>query len=184
MDHPMKSIEQEIHRFIQIRNEIQEEVTKIPPCVASLQETGKLLVSHFEVFRQISKNTQDQMPIIIQAASQTMAKTISDEASQFIRHALEEKITALDQSVENASQILNETMGSKYRKFFLFSSLGMLLIGLISFGGGYFYAKQNTYALPVDFIKMYALGLSVNEAPSSSESPFSHKQTKGKDAER
>lgn len=95
MDHPMKSIEQEIHRFIQIRNEIQEEVNKIPPCVASLQETGKLLVSHFEVFRQISKNTQDQMPSIIQAASQTMAKTISDEASQLIRHTLEEKITAL-----------------------------------------------------------------------------------------
>lgn len=180
----MTQIEQEIHRFIQIRNEIQEEINKISPCVANLQETGKLLVSHFEVFRQISKNTQDQMPAIIQAASQTMAKTISDEASQFIKNALEEKIISLDQSVQNASQILNETMSSKYRKLYLFSFLGILLIGLISFGGGYFYAKQNTYALPVDFIKMYALGLSVNEAPSSSKSTFSHKQTKGKDAER
>ncbi len=180
----MTQIEQEIHRFIQIRNEIQEEVNKIPPCVASLQETGKLLVSHFEVFRQISKNTQDQMPIIIQTASQTMAKTISDEASQFIRHTLEEKITALDQSVENASQILNETAGSKNRKLLLLSFLGLLLTGLISFGGGYFYAKQNTYALPVDFIKMYSLGLSVNEAPTSSESIPPNKQTKGKDVQK
>jgi hypothetical protein len=184
MEHVMTQIEQEIHRFIQIRNEIQEEINKISPCVANLQETGKLLVSHFEVFRQISKNTQDQMPAIIQAASQTMAKTISDEASQFIRHALEEKITALDQSVQNASYILNETMGSKYRKLFLFSFLGIVLIGLISFGGGYFYAKQNTYALPVDFIKVYALGLSVNEAPPSSEKGVSNKQMKGKDVQK
>ena len=176
----MTQIEQEIHRFIQIRNEIQEEINKISPCVANLQETGKLLVSHFEVFRQISKNTQDQMPIIIQAASNTMAKAISDEASQFIRHALEEKITALDQSVEKASYILNEIMGSKYRKLFLLSFLGMLLIGLISFGGGYFYAKQNTYVLPADFIKMYALGLSVNETPLSSEPILLNKKTNGK----
>ena len=174
----MTQIEQEIHRFIQIRNEIQEEINKISPCVANLQETGKLLVSHFEVFRQISKNTQDQMPIIIQAASQTMAKTISDEASQLIKNALEEKITTLDQSVQNASQILNKIMGSKYRKLFLFSFLGMLLIGFISFGGGYFYAKQSTYALPADFIKMYALGLSVNEASSSPEPIPSNKKTK------
>ena len=180
MEHVMTQIEQEIHRFIQIRNEIQGEINKISPCVANLQETGKLLVSHFEVFRQISKNTQDQMPAIIQAASQTMAKTISDEASQFIRHALEEKITALDQSVENASQILNETLASKYRKLFLFSFLGILLIGLISFGGGYFYAKQNTYALPADFIKMYALGLSVSENLPSFEKIPSKKQVKGK----
>ena len=60
----------------------------------------------------------------------------------------------------------------------------MLLIGLISFGGGYFYAKQNTYALPVDFIKMYALGLSVNEAPPSSEKGVSNKQMKGKDVQK
>lgn len=180
----MTQIEQEIHRFIQIRNEIQGEVNKIPPCVASLQETGKLLVSHFEVFRQISKNTKDQMPTVIQTASQTMAKTISDEASQLIRHALEEKINSLDQSIENATQILNETMGSKYRKLFLFSFLGMLLTGLISFGGGYFYAKQNTYALPADFIKMYALGLSVNEAPTSSEKTTSNKQGSEKDRQK
>ena len=180
----MTQIEQEIHRFIQIRNEIQGEINKISPCVANLQETGKLLVSHFEVFRQISKNTQDQMPIIIQAASQTMAKTISDEASQLIKNALEEKITALDQSVQNASQILNEIMGSKYRKLFLFSFLGLLLTGFISFGGGYFYAKQNAYALPVDFIKMYALGLSVNEASFPSEPILSKKQVKGKGGQK
>lgn len=184
MDHSMKPTEQEIHRFLQIRNEIQEEINKISPCVASLQETGKLLISHFDVFRQISKNTQDQMPAIIHASSHTMAKTISDEASQLIKNALEEKIISLDQSVQNASQILNGTMGSKYRKAIALAVLGILLTGLISFGGGYFYAKQNTYALPADFIKMYALGLSVKEAPPSSEQTLSKKQVKGKDIQK
>ncbi len=182
MDHSMKPTEQEIHRFIQIRNEIQEEINKIGPCVANLQETGKLLVSHFDVFRQISKNTQEQMPAIIQTASHTMAKTVSDETSQLIKSMLEEKISALDQSVQNASQILNETMGSKYRKAISLGILGILLTGLISFGGGYFYAKQNTYTLPADFIKMYALGVSVKEAPPSSESILS--KNKGKNTQQ
>ena len=76
--------EQEIHRFMQIRNEIRQEIDRIPSVCANLQESGKLLASHFEVFRQIAKNTEDKMPAIIHAASHTMAKTVSDEASQFI----------------------------------------------------------------------------------------------------
>ncbi len=173
--------EQEIQRFMQIRNDIQQEISKIPSACANLQESGKLLISHFEVFRQISKNTEDKMPAIIQAASHTMAKTVSDEASQLIKKALEEKISSLDQSVQNAKQILNESRSSKYRKLFLFSLLGFFMSILISFGGGYFYAKQNTYVLPTDFIKMYALGLSVKNASPSPESTSSKKQTKGKD---
>jgi hypothetical protein len=58
------------------------------------------------------------------------------------------------------------------------------MTNLISFGGGYFYAKQNTYTLPTDFIKMYALGLSIKEASPSSESLSSKKQTKGKDIQK
>lgn len=177
----MKPIEQDMHRLIHIRNEIQEEVNKIGPCVANLQETAKLLVSHFDVFREISKNTQDQMPVIIQAASQSMAKTISDEASQLIKGALEAQILALDEAVQNATQILNETMRSKYRKVITLSLLGLFLTGLISFGGGYFYARQNTYALPPDFIKMYALGLKFTETSAlPSSEGLSKKQGHGK----
>jgi hypothetical protein len=40
---------------------------------------------------------------------------------------LEEKISSLDQSVQNASQILNETMGSKYRKTIALVILVILL---------------------------------------------------------
>ena len=172
--------EQEIQRFMQIRNEIRQEIDRIPSVCANLQESGKLLASHFEVFRQIAKNTEDKMPAIIHAASHTMAKTVSDEASQFIKGALGEKITSFNQSVQNASHILNETKSSKYRKLFLFSLSGLLMSHLISFGGGYFYAKQNTYVLPTDFIKMYALGLSVKNASSSPESISSKKQAKEK----
>ena len=175
----MSPIEKEMQRFVQVRNEIQEEINKIGPCVSSLQETGKLLVSHFDVFRQISKNTQEQMPVIIQTASQTMAKTISDETSQLIKSTLETQVLALDESVQNASQILNESMSSKHRKAIALGILGLFLTGLISFGGGYFYARQNTYALPTDFIKMYALGLSVKETPVSSKSILSKKQARG-----
>lgn len=180
----MNPIEKEMHCFIQIRNEIQEEIHKIGLCVSSLQETGKLLVSHFDVFRQISKNTQEQMPVIIQTASQTMAKTISDETSQLIKSTLETQILALDESVQNASQILNESMSSKHRKAIAVVALVLFLTGLMSFMGGYFYARQNTYALPTDFIKMYALGLSVQETPGSSKIFPTKKQEKGKGGQK
>lgn len=179
----MSPIEKEMQRFVQVRNEIQEEINKIGPCVSSLQETGKLLVSHFDVFRQISKNTQEQMPVIIQTASQTMAKTISDETSQLIKSTLEEKILVLDESVQNASQILNESMSSKHRKAIAVVALVLFLTGLMSFMGGYFYARKNTYALPTDFIKMYALELSVQETPPSSHT-FLKKQEKRKSKQK
>jgi len=95
-------------------------VNKIPPCVASLQETENCCFS-FWVFRQISKNTQDQMPSLFKLLS-TMLKQFRRSFSIHQTHAWR-KITALDQSVENASQILNETVGSKNRKLLLYRSL-------------------------------------------------------------
>ncbi len=159
----MEQTEQDIRRFMQIRNEIRDEISKIGPHVDQLQEAGKNLVSHFDVFRQIVKETQTQLPVIIQTASHNMAKTTSDQMALLLESMLQSKIRALDQSVHHASEILNEAMGSKYRKLIFFLFIGILLSGLFGFGGGYIYARQNTYSLPADFIKMYALGLNVGD---------------------
>ncbi len=93
-------------------------------------------------------------------------------------------LTSLNHSVHNASQILNETMGSQYRKLCLLSFIGMALSGLMAFGRGVFYAQRNAYALPADFIKMYALGLSVKEAPSMPKTDLSKQKTKGKGVQK
>ena len=160
----MEQAEQDIRRFMQIRNEIQNEISKIGPHVNQLQEAGKNLVSHFDVFRQIVKETQTQLPVIIQNASHNMAKTAAEQLSLVLESMLQDKVKTLDHSVHYASEILNEWMSTKYRKVIFFAFIGVLLSGLLGFGGGYIYARQNTYALPSDFIKMYALGLSVKDA--------------------
>ncbi|MBL8676930.1 MAG: hypothetical protein JNJ47_05870, partial [Alphaproteobacteria bacterium] len=65
----------------------------------------------------------------------------------------------LDRSVQNAQRVLNETMGDKYKKLVFFCFIGVAFSGLIGLGGGYYYAKQNTYTLPENFVRTYARGL-------------------------
>ncbi len=162
----MNPTEIEIQRFMQIRNEIQDEISKIGPQVTQLQQAGKTLISHFDVFRQIVKETQTQLPVIIEAASHNMAKATVEQMSLILDTLLQDNIRNLNQSVSTAAEILQEATGLKYRKMIFFLCLGILLSGLMGFGGGYIYARQNTYALPADFIKMYALGLSVKDGVS------------------
>ncbi len=180
----MKHTEQDLHRFILLRNEIRDELDKIGPCIHALEDAGKGLITHFDVFRQLAKNTQEQLPAIIQAASHTMAKTAAEEFSLLIEKDLKDKVTSFNHSVHNASQVLNETMGSKYRKLCLLSFVGMALSGLMAFGGGVFYAQRNTYALPQDFIKMYALGLSVKEASSTPQTDPPKQKAKGRGVQK
>jgi preprotein translocase subunit Sss1 len=160
----MEQNETEIYRFMQIREEIHQEIKKIEPCILSLQDAGKGFVAHFEVFQKLSQQVQEQIKAVAMEVSQDIAQVSLEQVSQTIDDLLKDKLKVLDQSVQKASRVLNEATGTKYRKLILCFALGFVLSGLIGFGGGVIYSKRNTYALPPDFIKMYALGLSVREA--------------------
>ena len=162
----MNQNEQDIQRFIQIRDEINEEIKKIGPNVIQLQEATTALLSHIDVFKELSKTAQEHMKIAVQGAAQDMAHSASVAFSTKIENQVHEILTILDQSVQYAKRTLESSRGTKYRNLMLFSFLGCLLCGLSGTGLGYFYAKRNLYSLPPDLMKMYALGYEYKAALS------------------
>lgn len=170
--------ENDIQRFMQIRDQVHEEIKKIGTHVATLEQTNKRLVAHFDVFKKLSTDAEEHMKIVIKEAASNMARVAAKEFSQLIEDTIRHRLLDLDKSVQNAQRVLNETMGEKYKKLVLFSFIGFVFLGFIGFGGGYFYAKKNTYALPENFIKMYARGL--NAQAESLEKQHQEKQPQEK----
>lgn len=111
----MNQNEQEIQRFIQIRDEINEEIKKIGPNVTQLQDTTTALLSHVDVFKELSKTAQEHMKIAIQSASQDMAHSASEAFSTKIETKIQEILTTLDQSVQYAKRTLDSSRTTKYR---------------------------------------------------------------------
>jgi hypothetical protein len=149
-------IETNLLRFMQIRDDFYNAVKEIQPSVAQLKETNKSLVSHFDVLRQISKNTEDNIQVVIKSAAKDMGHA---EFSHLIDDILKASIKDLDQSIVHAKRILNETLKTKYIKLVFASITGCLLFGLAGFGVGYAYSKKHTYALPNNFVSTYVVGL-------------------------
>lgn len=175
----MEQYEQDLQRFLQLRNEIEEELKKIAPNLSHLDKTSKLLASHFDVFRELAKNTREQIPAIIKQASTDLIKGSSEQLSQLLDELLKSKIKMLNDSIEKASYTLRETMGQKYRKVILFTSLGVVLSGFAGFGGGYFYATYSGYKLPSDFGNIYELGKSYKRRLLVESTVENRKKSKG-----
>ena len=169
--------ENDIQRFMQIREQVHEEIKKISTYATTLDQTNKRLVAHFDVFEKLSEETQEHMKVVIKEAAREMARESAQQFSQLIKDSITHRLLELDRSVQNAQSVLDETMGDKYKKLVLFCFIGVVFSGLIGLGGGYFYAKQNTYALPENFIRTYARGLS---APLITEKQHVEKQTRKK----
>lgn len=149
----------DIQRFMQIREQIHDEIKKVGSHVATLDQTNKRLISHFDVFKALSKTAQKEISASIIRAAHEMAKMTAQEFSKTIHDNLSSELARLNTSISNASYILEETMGQKYRKLILFSVVGFLLCGFGGFGGGYIYAKRSTYEFPENFFKMYTRGV-------------------------
>jgi hypothetical protein len=150
--------EQDIQQFMQIRDEIHEEIKKIGSHTASLQDATKSLLSQVDVFKSLSQTAQEQMKAIINDASHDMAHTVSEDLYSKLEGKVQEILTPLDQSVQYARRTLDVSKGVKLRKLVLLCSIGGLFCCFMGASLGYFYAKRHNYALPSDFIKMYALG--------------------------
>ena len=162
----MNECEQDIQRFIQIRDEINEEIKKIGPNVTQLQEATTALLSHIDVFKELSKTAQEHMKITVQGAAQDMAHSVSVAFSTKIEAQVQEILTTLDQSVHYAKRTLESSRRTKDRNLMLFFFLGCLLCGISGAELSYFYAKRNPCTLPPDLIKMYSLGYEYNTSLS------------------
>ncbi len=162
----MNQNEQDIQRFIQIRDEINEEIKKIGPNVIQLQEATTALLSHVDVFKELSKTAQNDMKIAVQGAAQDMAQSASVAFSTKIEAQVQEILTTLDQSVQYAKRTLESSKRTKRQNLRSLFILGCLLCGLSGTGLGYFYAKRNPCSLPPDLMKMYSLGYEYKAALS------------------
>ena len=117
----MNQNEQDIQRFIQIRDEINEEIKKIGPNVTQLQEATTALLSHVDVFKGLSKTAQEHMKVAIQSAAQDMAHSASEAFSSKIEAQVQEVLTTLDQSVQYAKRTLESFRRTKRQNLrFLF----------------------------------------------------------------
>ncbi|MBY0273569.1 MAG: hypothetical protein K2X02_09250 [Alphaproteobacteria bacterium] len=151
--------ENDIQRFMQIREQVHEEIKKISTYATTLDQTNKRLVAHFDVFKKLSEETQEHMKVVIKEAAREMARESAQQFSQLIKDVITHRLLDLDRSIQNAQRVLNETMGDKYKKLVLFCFISIVFSGLIGLGGGYYYAKRNTYTLPENFMRTFARGL-------------------------
>ena len=145
--------ENDIQRFMQIREQVHEEIKKISTYATTLDQTNKRLVAHFDVFEKLSEETQEHMKVVIKEAAREMARESAQQFSQLIKDSITHRLLDLDRSVKNAQRVLDETMEDKYTKLTFFCFIGVIFSCLLGLGGGYYFAKQNTYTLPDDFIK-------------------------------
>ena len=162
--------EQDIQRFLQIREEIHEEIKKIQPSVSSLQEAIKRFVSHFDVFQKLSQNAQEHMKSALKEASHEMVEIAADAFSEKIENQLQETIRKLDQAVKNGSQIFDRVNRTKSKHLRNLACVGCLLSTFFGFGFGYIYAKKNTYFLSRDVLEAYLLGSNLQKAWSKMSS--------------
>lgn len=154
----MKQNEQEIQRFLQIREEIHDEIKKIEPSVALLQETTKRFIAHFDVFQKLSQGAQEQIRSVIKGASQEMAETMARELSEKVDTQLHEILRALDQSVHNARDVLESISRKNNMKVGAISTLLIFFGILLGFESGYFYNERRTYSLSRELLETYQRG--------------------------
>ena len=72
----------DLERYMQLRDEIQESIKKIDPSVAQLQGAISRFVSQFDVFQKLSQDTQEQLKRVLKETSQDIAQTAAEQLSQ------------------------------------------------------------------------------------------------------
>lgn len=160
----MEQNEQDLQRFLQIREEIHHEIAKLQSSVISLQEASKRFVAHFDVFKKISQTAQEHMKSAIKGASHEMAEIAAEEFSERVEKDVQDTIRCLDRSVQNARSILDHAARTKSKNLMIMAFFGCLLATLMGFGLGYLYSKKSTYSLSKEVLETYQLGLNLQKA--------------------
>ena len=116
--------ENDIQRFMQIRDQVHEEIKKIAVHVATLDTTNKRFVAHFDVFEKLAKKSEDQMYAAIKAAGHDLMRESTKLFSPMIENLLREQILRLNQSVKTAEKTLCAAVEEKNNRPFYYTLLG------------------------------------------------------------
>ncbi len=150
----MENNEEEFQQLLQIREEIHQELEKIPPLVLQLQEITNRFVKELKVLESLSQNTQDQLKATIKNASFEMAELATEELSRKIEDQIQSILGILDKSVREAK--VNFESVSKRNIWKTVTTITLLVLLSLSLGfciGGYYYEKRS-YSLSKEFLKM------------------------------
>ena len=156
--------ENDIQRFMQIRDQVHEEIKKIGVYVATLEETNKRLVAHFDVFEKVSKKAEDQIYLTIKTAGHDLMQESTKLFSPMIENLLREQILKLEQAIRSAEKTLSSAIEEKNHRPFYYTLLGWLFLLSIGFGIGSIIAHWSAPVLPQEFTeKMNRIEYKVEE---------------------
>lgn len=145
--------ENDIQRFMQIRDQVHEEIKKIAVHVGTLDATNKRFIAHFDVFEKLAKKSEDQMHAAIKAATHDLSNESRKVFSPLIESLLREQILGLNQSVKAAEKTLYSAMAEKNNRPFYYTLLGWLFLISLGFGIGSIISHLNTPVLAQEFIE-------------------------------
>lgn len=149
----MEQNEQDLQRFLQIREEIHKEIEKIQPNVFLLQEATNRFVAHSNVFEKLSQNAQEQIKSTLKNASFEMAELGAEELSKRVEDQIQNILTNLNQSVCEARSILESISKKNTLKTVTIVILLVLLSLSIGFWLGAYYYEKRSYSLSREFLK-------------------------------
>ncbi|MBT5654885.1 MAG: hypothetical protein HOI80_05255, partial [Alphaproteobacteria bacterium] len=135
-------MENDVQRYIQVRDEIQDEIKKIGPSVERLHEITKRFIAHFDVFKEMSSQTGNIIASEIKNASQEMAQRVAAEFLDRIETIPQEAVSRLNQSIAHADRQLKQVKSSNFKRNILTLVISHLFILSIGFGAGYLYNKR------------------------------------------
>ncbi len=145
--------ENDIQRFMQIRDQVHEEIKKIAVHVATLDATNKRFVAHFDVFEKLAKKCEDQVYAAIKAAAFDLNRESTKAFSPLIEKLLREQILKLEQAIRTAEKTLCTAVEEKNNRPFYYSLLGWLFLVSIGFGIGSIVYLRNAPIFPQEFIE-------------------------------
>lgn len=160
----MSETDYDIQRFMQIRDEIHDEIKKISPTIEHLKETTKRFIAHFEVFKIVSSNTERELASAIKNAAEEMAFGAAASFQELTQTHLEEAIKKLDGSIKVAQRNLEAATKVNHKKWWGMMCIACLFCGAISFTVGAFWANKNHTPLSPKALQTYQLGLELEKA--------------------
>ena len=149
----MEQNEQDLQRFLQIREEIHKEIEKIQPNVLLLQEATYRFVAHSTVFEKLSQNAQEQIKSTLKNAALEMAELGAEELSKRVEDQMQNILTNLDRSVCETKTVFESVSKKNTTKIVIIVTLLVLLSLSIGFGLGAYYYEKRSYALSREFLK-------------------------------
>ncbi len=133
-DQMMKQEERELQRYLQIRDQMQDEIKSVKEQVEQLREITKRFIAHFDVFERLSEDAREQIRLEIRNAACEMARLTASEISSLIHEKVDATAKRLNQTVSEAEKGLSRLNKHNNKRLLLIAGLACLLCLSAGFG--------------------------------------------------